>query len=49
MSQMSTNQEITSLDTSDNIITPKKSYFLSYENNIVKTISDITPYYNLSN
>ena len=49
MSQMSVNQEITSLDTSDNIITPKKSYFLSYENNIVKTISDITPYYNLSN
>ena len=49
MSQMSVNQEITSLDTSDNIIAPKKSYFLSYENNIVKTISDITPYYNLSN
>lgn len=51
MSQMSNQQEITSLDSSENIIAPKKSYkiFLSSENKIVKTISDITPYYNLSN
>ncbi len=49
MSQMTTRQEINSLDASENIINPKKSYFLSYENNIVKTISNITPYYNLSN
>lgn len=49
MSQMTTTQEINSLDTSENIINSKKSYFLSYENNIVKTISNITPYYNLSN
>jgi hypothetical protein len=51
MSQMSVPQEITSLDSSENIIINNKSYsiLLSSENKIVKTISDITPYYNLSN
>lgn len=51
MSQMSVPREITSLDSSENVIINNKSYsfLLSSENKIVKTISDITPYYNLSN
>lgn len=50
MSQMLTTQEITSLDNSENIIAPKKSYkIILNEDKVIKTVSDITPYYNLSN
>jgi hypothetical protein len=49
MSQMSIQQEITSLDSDENIIETKKSYnIILNEDKVVKTITDITPYYNLS-
>ena len=47
---MSQINQINSLDASDNVV-ENKSYniLLSSENKIVKTISNISPYYNLSN
>lgn len=50
MSQILTTQEITSLDNSENIIAPKKSYkIILNEDKVITTVSDIAPYYNLSN
>lgn len=49
MSQILIQQEATSLDASENIIETKKSYkIIVNEDKVVKTISDIIPYYNLS-